>query len=333
VLQERPVAALGLAGLAVVLLALIAGVFTRDEPNRSPGESQGVEATGTAAAPPFAPSVTVTATDYGFDVPPEIEGGVVRVTLQNNGAMRHEAVIVAAGETPLDRLKQDLTQVVLGDGKPMPEYLRFQGGVSLVPGGTSEMSFLTLPPGNYVMVCTLTDADSLQTELLPDGAGPPPEGEQLQFHYDRGMAAPFTVRKTNAAPMPPTDATVVARDWAFEIPALVPGFKVLTFRNDGQQNHSLAVAEFPDDVDEARARAAFQTLLAADAEHPVPDDTPVPADVAFAGPLSSGGQSTFPMNLKVHRTYVFACYMTDRTGGPLHATGKGMIAYATTPNG
>jgi hypothetical protein len=330
VLQQRPVAVLGLVGLLVVLIAVVILAFPAGKQNGSENraESASTTAPATPTTLPVAPSVTVTARDYSFEVPPEIDGGVVRVTLQNNGKMKHEAVIVAAGDTPMDKLKQDLTQVVSGEGRPTPDYLRFQGGVSLVPGGTSEMSFLTLPPGNYAMVCTLTDADS-----LTDPAGPPPKEEELQFHYNLGMATPFTVKKTNTATMPPTDGAVLARDWAFEIPALAPGFKVLTFRNDGQQDHSLAVAEFPDDVDEASAKAAFQKLLAADAEHPAPDDTPVPQDVAFAGPLSAGGQSTFPMNLKVHRTYVFACYMTDRTGGPLHATGKGMVAYATTPNG
>ena len=330
-LQQRPVAVLGLIGLLVVVIAVMASAFTADEQNGRETREDPASATATATATSttlaFAPSVTVTARDYSFEVPPEIEGGVVRVTLQNSGKMKHEAVIVAAGEAPMDRLKQDLTQVVSGEGQPTPDYLRFQGGVSLVPGGTSEMSFLTLPVGDYVMVCTLTDADS-----LADPAGPP-KAEELQFHYDLGMATPFTVKRTNTAPMPPTDATVVARDWAFEVPALVPGFKVLTFRNEGQQDHSLAVAEFADRVDEARAKAAFEKLLSADADHPVPDDTPVPSDVAFAGPLSAGSESTFPMNLKVHRTYVFACYMTDRIGGPLHAKGKGMVTYATTPNG
>jgi hypothetical protein len=332
-LQQRPVAVLGLVGLLVVLIAVVASAFTADKQNGSKSRDESASTTGTATTLPIAPSVTVTARDYSFEVPPEIDGGVVRVTLQNSGKMKHEAVIVAAGDTPMDRLKQDLTQIVAGEGRPTPEYLRFQGGVSLVPGGTSEMSFLTLPPGDYAMVCTLTDADSLTTDIPSDGAGPPPAEEALRFHYDLGMATPFTVKKTNTATMPPTDGTVLARDWAFEVPALDPGFKVLTFRNEGMQDHSLAVAEFPDDVDEATAKAAFEKLLAADAEHPAPDNTPVPQDVAFAGPLSAGGQSTFPMNLKVHRTYVFACYMTDRTGGPLHATGKGMVAYGTTPNG
>lgn len=329
-LQQRPVAILGLLGLLVVLIAVGASAFTADKQNGSGSKD---ESASTATTLPVAPSVTVTARDYSFEVPPEIDGGVVRVTLQNSGKMKHEAVIVAAGDTPMDRLKQDLTQVVTGKGQPTPDYLRFQGGVSLVPGGTSEMSFLTLPAGDYVMVCTLTDADSLTADIPSDGAGPPPTEEALQFHYNLGMATPFTVKKTNAAPMPPTDGTVLARDWAFEVPALVPGFKVLTFRNEGRQDHSLAVAEFPDGVDEASAKAAFEKLLAANADHPAPDDTPVPQDVAFAGPLSAGGQSTFPMNLKVHRTYVFACYMTDRTGGPLHAYGDDMVTFGTTPNG
>jgi len=224
-------------------------------------------------------------------------------------------------------VRKDLTPVVQGAGKPTADYLRFHGGVSLVPGGTSEMSFVTLPVGNYAFVCTLTDADSLDAD-----AGKPSPAQQ-RFHFDLGMAVGFTVKEANTASMPPTDGTVAARDWAFDVPPLVPGFKVFTFRNDGQQDHSLAVAEFADGIDEAAARDAFEVILAADAQHPAPDDTPVPQDVAFAGPLSAGAQSTFPMNFKVHRTYVFACYMSDRSGGPLHATGKHMVAYATTPNG
>ena len=278
------------------------------------------------------PGFTVTAREYGFDLPQVVEGGVIRMTLENSGKLKHEAVIVSTGDTPLARLKQDLTPIVSGDGKPTPAYIRFQGGVSLVPGGTSEMSILSLPAGNYTMVCTLTDADSLETEKFPDGAGPPPETAP-KFHFEQGMASPFTVKTANANPMPPTDGTVAAKDWSFEVPALVPGFKVLTFRNDGQQDHSLAVAEFGDGVDEAAAKAAFEKLLAADEEHPPPDSLPTPNDVAFAGPLSGGGQSTFPINLKVHRTYVFACYMSDRTGGDLHAISKRMVAYGTTPNG
>lgn len=310
-----------------VLVAVLGASCSSGGKGKSAGKaavSSSSSSTVPLAAPP---SVTVTAREYGFDVPAEIEGGVVRVTLQNDGKLKHEAVIVAAGDTPLARVKQDLTPIVKGADHATPGYVRFQGGVSLVPPGTSAASTLTLPAGKYVMVCTLTDADSLD-----ETAGPPPAKAE-RFHFELGMAVPFTVKTTNASVMPPTDGTLVARDWAFDLPPLTPATKTLTFRNDGEQDHSLAVAEFADGIDDAAARAAFDAILAADDAHPPPDDLPSPDDVAFAGPLSAGGQATFTVALKPNRTYVFACYMTDRSGGPQHATAKHMVAYATTPSG
>jgi len=145
---------------------------------------------------------------------------------------------------------------------------------------------------------------------------------------------PFTVKAANTAVMPATDGTVVARDWAFDLPALLPGTKTMTFRNDGQQDHSLGIAEFADGIDTASAKTAFDQFLAADAAgKPPPDNLPTPDDIGFAGPLSAGGQTTFTVELKPNRSYVFACYMADRAGGPRHAGGKGMVAYATTPAG
>jgi hypothetical protein len=324
----------------LTLIALLAALLTVAGPGCSGGGGKngseegkaGSVATTTDAPLVTPPSVTVTATEYAFDLPAEIEGGVVRMTLQNNGKVKHEAVIVAAGDTPLARLKQDLTPIAKGQGKATPDYLRFRGGVSLVPGGTSAAATLSLPPGKYVMVCTLTDADSLEADKNPDGAAPPPAGAE-RLHFDLGMAVPFVVTKTDTAAIPATDGVVFARDWAFEVPPLAPGIKTLMFRNDGAQDHSLAVSEFPEGVDAGAAKAAFETLLAADADHPPPDGLPTPDDVAFAGPLSTSGWATFTVGLKPNRTYVFACYMSDRTGGPLHATGKGMVAYATTPAG
>jgi hypothetical protein len=290
---------------------------------------------GTAASPtttpgPPSPGVTVTAREYAFDAPSEIEGGVVRLTLKNDGKLKHEAVVVAAGDTPLPQLEHDLAPIVKGDGKPTPAYLHFSGGVSLVPGGTSETSTLSLPAGRYVLVCTLTDVDSLDSSQESDK---PPSDSAEQFHFERGMAVPFTVKATNSASMPSTDGTVTARDWSFDLPSLAPGDRTLTFHNAGRQDHSLAVAEFADGVSAAAAKAAFEKLLRADATHPPPDGSPTPEDLAFAGPLSAGGRATFSLALKPNRSYVFACYMSDRSGGPLHAAGKHMVVYATTGAG
>jgi hypothetical protein len=324
-MRQRSLTRRGLLAVAVVALGLAGCGGAGSGPAEE--EADGIISTTTTTAPaPVAPSVIVAASEYGFEVPPEIEGGVVRMTFQNDGRLKHSALIVSAGDTPLDRVKEDLAPVLRGEGKPMPDYLHFQGGVSLVEGGTSWAATVSLPAGKYVMVCPLTDSDTLHaTTGSPEPAGRP--------HLDLGMAVGFRVDRTNTAVMPPTDGTVVARDWSYEMPALVPGLKTLTFRNDGGQDHSLTVAEFPDRVDAPAAKAAFETVLAAPAGRPPPDGLPTPAQVAFAGPLSSGSQVTVSLRLKVNRTYVFACYLSDRAGGPLHATGKGMVAYATLPPG
>ena len=318
--------------LLLCALVLVAPACSGGGGSKTEGTSPPLSSSTTAvvATPP---SVTVTARDYGFDLPAEIEGGTVRMTLQNTGKLEHEAVIVEAGTMPLDRMRQDLTPIVQSAGKATPDYLKFRGGVSLVRGGTSSTATVTLPPGQYVMVCTLTDADSVDTEKPVDPAGPASQAG-TRFHFDLGMAVPFSVKTANTAAMPPTDGTFTAHDWSYDLPALTPGAHTYTFRNDGAQDHTLAVAEFGDGIDEAAAKAAFGTFLAAQAAgKPPPDDLPTPDDVAFGGPLSAAGAVTFPVELKPNRTYVFACYMSDRAGGPVHALAKNMVAYATTPAG
>jgi hypothetical protein len=285
----------------------------------------GVVTTTTTAPVPVAPSLIVTATEYGFDVPPEIEGGVVRMTFENGGRLKHSAVIAAVGDTPLERVKQDLVPLVRSEGKPIPGYLRFHGGVSLVEGGTSWAATVSLPAGRYVMVCPLSDADTLHAAAGPPGAAARP-------HLEQGMASEFRVDRTNEAVMPPTDGTVVARDWSYEVPPVVPGLKTWTLRNQGLEHHSLAIAEYDGRVAGEAARTAFESLLRAAPGRP-PDAVPTPDTVAFAGPLSPTGEVTVSLRLKVNHTYVFACYVSDRAGGPLHATDKGMLAYVTVPPG
>jgi hypothetical protein len=94
------------------------------------GEESSTSTSSTTVPPPVMPGFTVKARDYGFDLPPEVEGGVIRMDLDNTGTKKHEGVIVAVGDTPLERVKADLTPIVGGEGKPVPAYIRFQGGVS-----------------------------------------------------------------------------------------------------------------------------------------------------------------------------------------------------------
>jgi len=197
--RRNPLTILG----PLFLIAALSGCSSGGGKGGSAATAGSVTTSTTAPVAPPA-SVTVTAKEYGFGLPAEIEGGVVRMTLQNDGKLKHEAVIVAAGDTPLARLKQDLTPIAKKRRHTHSGLLPLPGRGLARPGGTSAVSTLTLPAGNYVMVCTLTDADSLEAT-----AGRPPAVAE-RFHFDLGMAVPFAVKTANTAVMPPTDGTILA---------------------------------------------------------------------------------------------------------------------------
>ncbi|MGH9036655.1 MAG: hypothetical protein ACRD0O_12910 [Acidimicrobiia bacterium] len=267
------------------------------------------------------PDFAVVADEYRFDMPVEVPGGVVTISFENRGQLRHEAGIVAAGATPVDQVLKDLAPVLEGRGTPIPDYLTFYGGVGETGPGETSASTLSLPEGTFVMFCSLTDIDSMDALPRP--------GPQLPAHYSTGMTRPFTVRRANVDTLPAGDGTVLATDYAFAVPPLTAGRKTLLFRNAGTQMHFGAFLAYPEGVDEAGARQALDTVLAAPGG-PRPEDVPEPRDAASAGPFPPGAGGTFEIDLEGGRTYAVVCFLPDRAGGPPHAA-KGMLAVFAVP--
>lgn len=129
-----------------------------------------IPATGTVAAAP-ASDVTVTMTDYAWDVTPAIAAGKHTVKLVNAAAQPHEMFIIqlAAGKTAADFLQWIDTQQGPPPATPM-------GGTSgLAIGGVAYVP-IDLPAGNYALLCFLPDAK--------DG----------KLHVEHGMLKPFVVQ-------------------------------------------------------------------------------------------------------------------------------------------
>jgi hypothetical protein len=278
-----------------------------------------------ADATPAGPDFTVTATEYAFDAPRVVTGGVVNLTFRNAGKLRHEALIVKVGDTPQDKVIEDLDRFVNNKGQPIPTDLDFNGGVGTLNKGIETRTSLTLPAGKYAIVCTLTDLDSVAGAPIPQGAIAP----KL---YTKGMYAPLTVQGDDGARLPPGDGAIVATDYAFKLPAFTAGMHTYVFRNDGPaQPHFAAIGEFPAGVDAATGRKALEALFGATSDAPPPPGTPEPADVAFAEPLGPKGAGTFQVTLQAGRTYSVTCFLSDRQGGQPHAVSKGMFTVFTVP--
>jgi plastocyanin len=270
-------------------------------------------------------SLDVTAVDYAFeDAPSSIPSGLVTVKLTNSGKVEHEVALVEIGDTPLEEFIPSFTPAI-AEGGPFPaEAEHVAAPVEIGPGDTASATF-TVAPGTYAMLCTLTGDAS-----KPAGDdGEPAEGDP---HMTKGMAQVIEVTDSGAAlDLPDADGTITAKDYSFD-PQVKAGDTTINFINDGPDEiHFASISEFPEGIDEAAATTAFKAFLTADENTPPPADAPEPEDVGFSGVFSSGlgSQFTVPGGFESGRTYVLACFISDRAGGPPHAIAHDMYKVFT----
>jgi hypothetical protein len=272
--------------------------------------------------------LAITARDFAFEAPAEIEGGIVDVSFSNEGSTIHEAVILDIGDTSLDQFKTDFPPVL--EGGPIPEYMDAVGGFFEIPAGTERTSTQALPAGEYVLWCAL-QTDANEEEPPEDVTGRPP-------HYERGMLAQITVTGGEASTddLPTDGGTVTAVEtsadaYTFEVDGLSAGTNEVAFVNADSNNelHFLLVQAFPAGTTEEQATEAFQTLLNLEEGQAPPEGTAVPEDVGGTSVFSPGYGGTAELTLTSGGTYIAVCFIQDRTGGPPHAIGKGMAKVFT----
>lgn len=348
-----PRAARGMAAVAVTLL-VVTGLAACGGGSNKKNTTQSSEPP-TSAAP--SGDFTITASEYRFDAPQTVLGGVVKLTLKNAGTKAHEGVFVRVGDTPQEQAVADLGKVV--DGGPIPAYMGLNGGVGkLQPGpNATSTSTLKLTPGKYLFVCTLTDADTLapgtagttssssaaasstsstrRGATSTTGAGGTTSTTQPKgpTHLSQGMVAPISVEGDTGQALPAGGPTITAKDYSFDTSGLVAGDQTVLFQNTGPKEfHLLAVEEFPAGTSESTALRAFQAIAKADQDNKAPPSgTPEPTEVGGAPPIETGQGETFNVTLEAGRTYVLASLIQDRTGGAPQAVSHSMVKAITIP--
>jgi plastocyanin len=297
--------------LAVVALAASGCGDGGGEPTPAGDGGQGQASSGEAQ------EVAVVGADYEFtDAPAELEGGVIDLSFENQGTVAHEVALAGIGDTPVDQFIQDFGPVL--EGGPFPDYLDQVAVPIEVEGGASGESTFTVTQGSYVMFCALTGVA---------------EGDKKAPHYELGMIQELTVSGGDAEPqLPEADGAVTATDYAFEAD-LEAGDNSVNFVNEGpDQVHFASVSLYPEGTDAAAAEQAFKKLLAAEGGGPPPEGVPRPEDVGFTGIFSDGLGSSFQLfegEFESGRTYLFACFISDRAGGAPHAIAYNMYEAVT----
>jgi plastocyanin len=257
-------------------------------------------------------AIEVTAVDYAFeDLPSEIAGGNVTVHLTNEGETAHEIAFINIGEESNAASFFDDFGPVIQGGAPWPDYVSNVAGANEAEAGSDFTATYQLDPGTYMVFCALT------------GTPEDPESEESPPHFAQGMEQLVTVTEGEIADLPDADGTITARDYEFDVD-VAAGDQVITFTNEGPNDHFAGISRFPDGTTVEDAEAAMEAMLSS--EEGPPPGTPEPEDVGFSGITSAGKSLQFELAEPLEAgVYSFVCFISDRAGGPPHAIGHQMV--------
>lgn len=274
--------------LTIVLVALAALALAACGSSKKKSSSTG----STPAQQPTTLSVSVTekGKKASYSAPATIKGGLVTVTLQNNGKAPHSAQLakINGNHTPAEVLK-----VVGGNNTKTPSWIRGEGGPGTALPGQTSTSTDILPAGNYLIV----DGGNMN--------GPP--------GYKK-----LTVTAGQSGPLPSTSTSVTAANpgkdkykWQISGP-LKAGENRLTFAAKGKDAiHLILAARVTGNPSKAKILAALKR------------NGPPPKFIdqkTFTGTsvLDGGKSEVMSLSLTKPGEYVLFCPLSDRDGGKPH---------------
>jgi hypothetical protein len=167
------------------------------------------------------------------------------------------------------------------EGKPLPDWVRFVGGVTSIRSGGTFTSVQSLPEGNYAAVDINTNAF---TPLEVTGGG---DGE-----------------------LPATSAKIEAKEYSFDVSGLESGNARVLFTNEGKEPHFALMAPIKPGktIEDVR-----ESLREERGEPPIDEQKTV-----STGVLDGGESQVVDVTLRKGK-YAFVCFVPDRKGGQPHA--------------
>ncbi len=272
--------------LATVVLARSAPVFAQATP---PSTSE-------------FPSLTITITDDGFDIPDDLTAGRYAVSVVNNGTTPSHSSL---GRLPDGATKDDVLAFMTSESDDLPDWFLNAGYVGLpdwpTPGQTIT-GVVDLPAGDYFMF----DPFSTRSAFTTVGAGTISDLE------------------------PDSTATVELTEMRFILPdsGLPGGPSTLKLSNIGASAHEFQLLAVPDGTTTDQILALFSLPENAT---PPPDDPLANALIAYqpvaaASIIGAGITAWLDTNLEPG-TYAVLCMLPFPTGVP-HAM-EGMLDVVT----
>lgn len=288
--------------LALALAACDDDSESSDSSDPTSGESGSGSDSGSDSGMPA--EITVTVEPDSLNVPDEIPSGAVTINIEGSAAVPNETEVdfstVTEGTT-----EEEFTEAIsiTVQGGPVPDFAEANAGA--ITGEPADT--ITLEPGDHFVWTEVFD------ESAPDA---PPTV----------LVAATTVTEGDGAELPETDGEFVASDFTFDVDA--PAGTQYTFTNDGPDELHHAVLFDMENLDPAVVEENLPALFAADEGTPPPEPfADIPEEnygLGASGVFSPGLSGTFDADIQSGKTYVVACFISDRAGGPPHAIAHDM---------
>jgi uncharacterized cupredoxin-like copper-binding protein len=238
------------------------------------------------------PEITIKAADYSFEVSDQIEAGLVKLTLVNDGEELHHAQIIRLNDGVT--MEQFQTALQQGPEVALP-LITLVGGPGVVDPGLQSQVILELMPGQYVLLC-----------FIPGHDGVP--------HLAKGMIRPIEVvahtdHDHPSVSEPKADAVVKLLDFSFVLPSEIKaGEQLWQVVNEGQQPHEIAIMKLA----EGKTMADVQAFMQA------PQGAPPFASVGGFQAINPDASGWLHLNLEPGN-YVAICHVPDPASGHAHA--------------
>lgn len=253
---------------------------------------------GTAIAGPKVPEIVIKAQDFSYEVPKQLEAGIVVVTLENAGKEPHQAQLVRLNDgVTLDLFTAALQQ---GPEQALP-LVELAGGPNTIDPGQRQQVTVNLKPGQYVIMSFASGSDK-----MPDVA--------------KGMLVPIKVVASNQAQAaePKADGEAILQDFTIIPPANVKaGQQVWKVKNQGPQSHEIALMK----LDEGKTMDDVMKFMQA------PSGKPPFSNAGGLAALAPGTSAWVSLNLQPGN-YLALCFVPDPASGKAHAEMGMMQAFS-----
>lgn len=276
-------------GVVTVALCALIALFLTACGNDDSGDNQ-----PQAAAEPV--QLDVTTRDFDFDAPESVPGGVVEITLSNDGKKSHQVQLLMLNDGVQfadfeEILKTDRT------GEETFANSTAAGGVTgIAPGDTATVTN-ELEPGTYALVCF------------------------VEGHHTKGMISQLEVTEPERvqAQAPSTEGQISLSDFEIILPEGFTGQGAFEVVNNGPSPHEMDVFKIDASVEDVEKYL----------ENPKgPPPGGEPEGVGGAAALDVGSSAFVDLDLQPG-VYVFACFVPDDNGEPHFNSGMHQVFEVT----